>query len=420
MDAKTDQHTSRLKEWRAYTDKIIFNGNEIGEIGSASVFIYDATEVDGYYFLWPAVNNDESDDEKIKLEVPAHSLTIIKFSLSEKTPITSKAEVEDVSDFYKCFDNNKWLRKELADKGYYSVTELVAGYKINGKEVAVLPDPGWYKKMDRAHMLTDTLFYDDETLPTTRQNSNYYEIIREDPPNGFRVKEYLSGSNQLKLEGYYSAIDSAKIREGMFTYYYESGRISHKGNYHNNMTEGLFVYYFDTTNSPEWYHCNYKDGMIDGELKSYYLSGKLKRKEFHQAIENKAYANSFNSGIKQKSAKRDTIISGSCYDESGKEIKFTRFESMPTTKYNINEYIGKSVKYPKSAIERNIEGRVLVKFVVNTDGTISDIKIRKHVSPELDKEAARVIEEMPLWEPGIQDDKKVKVYFTIPIRFKLE
>ena len=420
MDADVNQHTSRLKEARLYTDKIIYNENEIGKIRSSSVYVYDADYADGTYYLEPAVNKDDRDNEKVRIEVPSHSLTIIKFSLSEQTPITSGAEVIDVADFYKCYDNNKWLQKELAGLGYYSVTELVAGYKINGKEVVVSPEPGWYKKMDKAHMLTDTLFYDDETLLTTRPNSNYYEIVRADPGNGFSVKEYISSSNQLKLEGHYSAIDSTKVREGMFTYYYESGRISNKGNYHNNKVEGLFMFYYDTTNSPEWYHCNYKDGMLDGELESYYLSGKLKRKEFHQAIENHAYANSYSNGSIPKAARRDTIISGKCYDESGKEIKFTQFESRPTTKYNINEYIGKSVKYPKSAREHDIEGRVLVKFVVNTDGTVSDIKIRKHVSPELDKEAARVIEDMPRWEPGIQDDKKVKVYFTIPIRFKLE
>jgi len=72
------------------------------------------------------------------------------------------------------------------------------------------------------------------------------------------------------------------------------------------------------------------------------------------------------------------------------------------------------------AREHDIEGRAVVRFVVNKDGSVSDATLRKHVSPEIDAEALRVVSGMPRWKPGIQNDEPVKVYFTIPIVFRLE
>ncbi len=420
MDAPVGERTTKFKEGRLYTDGIYFNGNEIGKIRSCSVFVYDDSNATGTYLLKPAINKDDEANQKLAIHPPKHSVTIIKFKLSANTPITSDAEVVEVADFYKCYANNKWLRQALAEAGYYSVTELVAGYTISGKEAVAVPVNEDNKPKVPANILKDTLFYNSHGNLADKQDASYYEIVRPEPGHGYVAKKYYASSHHLKMDGHYSAIDTEKMGEGLFTFYNENGRIDCKGSYHLNKGNGQWIYYYDTTNSPVWYQCNFTDGHWDGELSSYYLSGRLKRKEYHQFRFNLANLRSRNSGGSSNGSDGDTVMNGKCYDEYGKEMKFTPFAVMPVIPYDLNKYLAKSIKYPKSARKNNIEGRVIVRFAVGKDGTISDVEIMKHVSPDLDDAAAKVIAKMPQWEPGKLDDKPVDVYYTIPIRFKLE
>ena len=84
------------------------------------------------------------------------------------------------------------------------------------------------------------------------------------------------------------------------------------------------------------------------------------------------------------------------------------------------EFLSKSVKYPKEAYEKNVQGRVIASFVVEKDGSITEAIIRKSIDPLLDAEALRVINSMPNWEPGMQNGEAVRVKYTVPITFKLQ
>jgi TonB family protein len=83
------------------------------------------------------------------------------------------------------------------------------------------------------------------------------------------------------------------------------------------------------------------------------------------------------------------------------------------------EFVKNTVKYPEEAEKAGKQGRVVATFVVNTDGSISDAKVVRSVSEELDAEALRVINAMPKWTPGKQNGKDVRVKFTLPVTFKL-
>ena len=83
------------------------------------------------------------------------------------------------------------------------------------------------------------------------------------------------------------------------------------------------------------------------------------------------------------------------------------------------KWIGKELQYPTTSAENGIQGRVVVSFVVNTDGSISDAKVTRSVDPHLDKEALRVISKMPKWKPAKQNGKPVRCAFNLPLRFKL-
>ncbi len=99
---------------------------------------------------------------------------------------------------------------------------------------------------------------------------------------------------------------------------------------------------------------------------------------------------------------------------------FKYVDIMPTAGYDYQEFLSKNLHYPERAHRKNIEGRVLIKFVVNEDGSITDCEVAQSVSPDLDNAALSVVKSLPTWQPGTQNGKKVKVYFTLPIVFKLE
>lgn len=102
---------------------------------------------------------------------------------------------------------------------------------------------------------------------------------------------------------------------------------------------------------------------------------------------------------------------------------FEVVEKNPEFSYNgmsLMQYLGKSIKYPTIAQETGTQGRVIVQFVVNKDGSIVDVKVVRGVDPYLDKEAIRVISTMPKWKPGEQRGKPVRCKFTVPVMFKLQ
>ena len=84
------------------------------------------------------------------------------------------------------------------------------------------------------------------------------------------------------------------------------------------------------------------------------------------------------------------------------------------------KWLGKNIKYPTISQENGVQGRVIVQFVVNRDGTIVDAKVVRGVDPYLDKEALRVIAGMPKWKPGKQQGKAVRCRFTVPVMFRLQ
>ena len=87
---------------------------------------------------------------------------------------------------------------------------------------------------------------------------------------------------------------------------------------------------------------------------------------------------------------------------------------------NMNQWISNNLRYPAIAAESGIQGTVVVAFVVNKDGTLSNLKIKKSIDASLDKEALRVVKAMPKWTPGKQDGENVSVKHSVPITFKLK
>lgn len=82
-------------------------------------------------------------------------------------------------------------------------------------------------------------------------------------------------------------------------------------------------------------------------------------------------------------------------------------------------YLAANLKYPIISQENGEQGRVIVSAIVNVDGSLSDVKVEKSVSPSLDKEAKRLVSNMPVWNPGMVNDEPVRTKCLIPVSFRL-
>jgi len=159
----------------------------------------------------------------------------------------------------------------------------------------------------------------------------------------------------------------------------------------------------------EWYangqihtRINYNQGKYDGQFDAYWESGQQKRKDTY---------------------KEGNLIVGHCYNLNGTEIDYFPYMAMPEYKGGekaILDYISRKLKYPVEMQRKHIQGKVIVRFVVRKDGSVSGVEVVKGVERELDEEAIRVVSSLPSFTPGMQDGENVSVWYTLPITFKLE
>ena len=120
---------------------------------------------------------------------------------------------------------------------------------------------------------------------------------------------------------------------------------------------------------------------------------------------------------------KEEIIVEEKRPEPVKEEVFTAVEQMPQFPGGEGEllkYIATHIKYPTMAAENNIQGRVVVKFVVKKDGNVGDVVVIRGKDPDLDKEAQRVVKTLPKFIPGTMNGQSVSVWYTLPINFKLQ
>ena len=105
-----------------------------------------------------------------------------------------------------------------------------------------------------------------------------------------------------------------------------------------------------------------------------------------------------------------------------KVYTFVAMENPPSFPGGITkfyEFLGKNIKYPKQAMENNVQGTVKVFFIVEKDGSITNIEVPEKIGSGLDEEAMRVMRLSPKWVMGIQSGKPVRVKYNIPIKFSL-
>ncbi|MDY6229400.1 MAG: energy transducer TonB [Prevotella sp.] len=95
-------------------------------------------------------------------------------------------------------------------------------------------------------------------------------------------------------------------------------------------------------------------------------------------------------------------------------------EMQPTFNGDINLWLAQNMRYPEEAEKNNIEGKVIVSFVIEKDGSVSNIKALKSPHSSLTEEVVRLVKAMPNWNPGTMSGKPVRVKYVLPLSFKLQ
>lgn len=120
---------------------------------------------------------------------------------------------------------------------------------------------------------------------------------------------------------------------------------------------------------------------------------------------------------------KEEVVQEKPREEKKKEEVFTHVEQMPKFPggdAELYKFISNNLNYPAMAIENNVQGRVVVQFVVTKDGSVGNVKVVRSVDRDLDNEAIRVCKKLPKFIPGKQNGQPVNVWYTLPVTFKLQ
>jgi periplasmic protein TonB len=210
---------------------------------------------------------------------------------------------------------------------------------------------------------------------------------------------YLTGEKESEVPFHRLPSTGNFVREGKTTEWFRNGQKKEESIYSNNKTTGK---------SQQWYESGQLksdidlfDGKFDGNLLTFWKNGNPKRSDVF---------------------KKDELIRGTCYDSLGNKIKHFDFNIMPEYPGGDERLlieIAENTKYPYNSRNANIQGRVIVKFVVNADGKVSHVQILQGVNQELDAEAMRVVGQLKKFKPGKIDGEPSPVWYLVPISFSL-
>lgn len=295
----------------------------------------------------------------------------------------------------KCFDKSGASIPCFSSDGYK--LSLFNNFHLQQFAKPSAKDPDTHIQVIKPLIKNDTTFYSIDGDKTDWNYAEYYRVIYANPTDtGYKLEERYIARNRLKLSTHTISSDSI-IYNGPFVSFDKKGYKDEEGLYNHGLPTGISKNYYPGTDTL-WYQVTYgKEGGVT--LISYYRDGKIKRRQ--------------NNMFGQ-------YPGGICYDENGKEIPFTPFWVLPKSSVDISSFLGHNLRYPEDALENNIQGRVILKFVVLKDGSISKIHVLRGIGGGCDEEAMRVLALMPKWIPGMDDDKPVDIYYTFPITFKLE
>ncbi len=219
----------------------------------------------------------------------------------------------------------------------------------------------------------DTIFYNEDWETVSRSKASYYRLVILKEAKYFVTDYFMNG--KIQMTGSYSDKEM-KIREGIFLYYSKKGNLTSKEEFKNNKYDG----------KSSWF---YENGVTASN--EFYVQDSLTNYRFYNS-------------------------DGTVDSISPMEVEAT----FPGGNEALSQFIIHNVKYPEKAIRKNQQERVFVKFVVETNGKISNVQAEKCKYPLLGFEAERVIKLMPRWKCGKYHNVPCRTWMKMPINFTLE
>ena len=265
--------------------------------------------------------------------------------------------------------------------------------------------------LGKISLAADTLYFrqltDTFTVPVSK--AMYFKVIN-DATDPIEIMTYYKNGNKYMKEQVSSV--SPIIRNGAYEEYFYDGSVKFKGNFVNNEMDGAWISYNKEKHFLET-KMHYAKDIRHGKAYTFYENGKLKRLDMY------VY---------------DVLKLSTCYDTLGQEVdckalndsevveKEKVMPQFPGGVKALFKYLADYIKYPVDARNRGIQGTVKVKFVVDVDGAVRSPVVENNTtgSKECEIEAIRLVQDMPKWTPATIDGKAVKVYYTLPVNFKIE
>lgn len=281
-----------------------------------------------------------------------------------------------------------------------------------------------------------------------RDSADFIRIIRE-PDEGkpfYELVEYYP-NNELKRTGETSKISPLKLEGRVLSYakngqvvsdltyskgliqgeakmFYNNGKLKEIRKYESDPTEPL-KRIFKILQIADSLGNTFLDGNGNGFVNQSLANGDYRKGEYVNGKKN-GFWEEYNSKSKIKNEDlydHGEFISGKFTTDDEETGTYTIKEKLPQFKGGVKRFyvfLSNNLKYPSDSKKNKEQGQVVLKFIVEKDGTLSDIKVLRGISSSLDDEAIRVLQLSPKWEPGIQNGRAARTSFTVPITFRLQ
>jgi|GEM_PF-6187321 len=261
----------------------------------------------------------------------------------------------------------------------------------------------------------------------------YYRVITRDAIDStlFYIEDFYANGNRCMVGSYKTTqpeylLDyrSTVFREGFFKYYYDNGSVRSEGQYKSGCEHGTWKQYY--TNKKIKEVGKYMLGANKGKRTEYYDNGTVSCISEYTFDFRLAKKQTFDTTGKLESSY--TYSNGKVIDSfinSDKKFLDTSHtyeyvEILPQAPYDIYKQLSKKMKYPEDARKQKIKAKIYVRFVIDTEGYIVDVETKYPSGTEsMRLEAIRVVSMLKPWKPGTQNGEPVRVFYTLPITFKL-
>lgn len=273
-----------------------------------------------------------------------------------------------------------------------------------------------------------------------KMRMSYQKMTSKTKEGAYIIRTFYPEKEQITSLITYKT-EHAEVKDGAYQTWFDNGNKRVEGYYENNKETGYWKYYRHNGTLSSEGRCN--NGNYHGKWKNYDYKGYLKKElVWVNGIKEGAFTEYdtlgtvINSGV----YKADTLfqqekvvekkpmqpLENNAYtavDEMPYLKQFEHIEDITERKKKsaqfLLEHIYKHINYPDFAREEGIEGNVKINFTIYEDGSLRDIVVVSGVCEVIEKECLRIIETIPIWNPGKQDGKVVRVKYFLPIRFKL-